>query len=149
MKKIMKNKYVITISEKSFNKILKKEFRKTFKQIKIGDSLSNITYKYVCYITSNLMEKLGTLWRLILVGETILYFSKRSYLSSFICVIGWLFLVVIKINIFIDEMKFEEYEKNKTKFMEIIMGNITKKIIESFCSSISKEEIKEIEIEIY
>lgn len=145
----MKNKYVITISEKSFNKILKKEFRKTFKQIKIRDSLSNITYKYVCYITSNLMEKLGTLWRLILVGETILYFSKRSYLSSIICVIGWLFLVVLKINIFIDEMKFEEYEKNKTKFMEIIMGNITKKIIESFCSSISKEEIEEIEIEIY
>ena len=149
MKKIMKNKYVITISEKSFNKILKKEFRKTFKQIKIRDSLSNITYKYVCYITSNSMEKLGTLWRLILVGETILYFSKRSYLSSIICVIGWLFLVVSKINIFIDEMKFEEYEKNKTKFMEIIMGNITEKIIESFCSSISKEEIEEIEIEIY
>lgn len=141
----MKNKYVITISEKSFNKILKKEFRKTFKQIKIKDSLSNITYKYVCYITSNLMEKLGTLWRLILVGETILYFSKGSYLSSIIGVICWLTLVILKINIFIYKMKCEEYEKNKTKFMEIITGNISKKIIESFCSSISKEEIKEIE----
>ena len=149
MKKIMKNKCVITISEKSFNKILKKEFRKTFKQIKIRDSLSNITYKYVCYITSNLMEKLGTLWRLILVGDTILYFSKRSYLSSIICVIAWLLLVILNINIFIDKMKFEEYEKNQTKYMKIILDNITKKIFESFCSFMSEEDIEDIEIKIY
>lgn len=145
----MKNKYVITISEKSFNKILKKEFRKTFKQIKIKDSLSNIIYKYVCYITSNSIEKLATLWRLILVGETILYFSKQNYLFSIIYVILWLFLVILKIDIFIYEMKFEEYEKNKTKFPEIITGNLINKIIESFCPPISKEDIEKIEIEIY